>query len=146
MQKNKFFFIEDFLPYILTQAAETVSANFQAFYKGKYGILRTEWRVLFHLGNFGQMTARDIGINAKTHKTKISRAVFRLEKKKYLKRTTSEEDRRVEFLSLTEKGVSVYNDLKKEAEGFEKRITKNFTESEVLVLRQCLKKLEANFD
>ena len=70
----------------------------------------------------------------------------RREKKKYLKRTTSEEDRRVEFLSLTEKGVAVYNDLKKEAEGFEKRITKNFTESEVLVLRQCLKKLEANFD
>ena len=146
MQKNDFFLIEDFLPYILTQAAETVSANFQPFYKGKYGILRTEWRVLFHLGNFGQMTARDIGINAKTHKTKISRAVFRLEKKKYLKRTTSEDDRRLEFLSLTEKGLVVYEDLKEAAEDFEKKIIRNFTENEVLVLRQCLKKLEENFD
>ena len=146
MQKNNFFLIEDFLPYILTQAAETVSANFQPFYKGKYGILRTEWRVLFHLGNFGQMTARDIGINAKTHKTKISRAVFRLEKKKYLKRTTSEDDRRLEFLSLTEKGLVVYDDLKKAAEDFEKKIIINFTESEVLVLRRCLKKLEEYFD
>ena len=92
------------------------------------------------------MTARDIGINAKTHKTKISRAVFRLEKKKYLKRTTSEDDRRLEFLSLTEKGLVVYEDLKEAAEDFEKKIIRNFTESEVLVLRKCLKKLEENFD
>ena len=61
-----YFYIENFLPYILTQAAEAVSTEFQSYYKKKYGILRTEWRVLFHLGSFGQMTARDIGIRAKT--------------------------------------------------------------------------------
>ena len=145
MQENNKFIIENFLPYLLTQAAETISADFQGFYKGKYGILRTEWRVLFHLGNFGQMSARDISMKAKTHKTKISRAVFRLEKKKYLIRCVSEEDRRLELLSLTKKGISVYTDLKSEAEGFEKKIIKNFTENEILVLRKCLKELEANF-
>ena len=146
MSKNKSFIIESFLPYILTQAAETVSAEFHDFYKRKYGILRTEWRVLFHLGNFGQMTARDIVIKAKTHKTKISRAVFRLENNNFLVRTSSEKDRRIELLSLTKRGFVVYNELKKEAEVFEKRIIKDFNKNEILILRKCLKKLKADFD
>ena len=145
MTKNKPFCIEHFLPYILTQAAEAVSAEFQSYYKEKYGILRTEWRVLFHLGSFGQMTARDIGIRTKTHKTKISRAVFRLDKNNLITRTNSEKDRRIEFLSLTKKGTGVYNDLKNEAELFEEKVSENFSDDEIAVFKRCLEKIEKQF-
>ena len=71
MSKTDDFDLQDFLPYLLNQAAETSSLAFQQVYKGRYGMLRTEWRVLFHLGRYGRMTAKEIGQRAKTHKTKI---------------------------------------------------------------------------
>lgn len=145
MSQSETFKIENFLPYILTQAAEAVSYDFQDFYKKKYGILRTEWRVLFHLGNSGELTAKDICVKAKTHKTKISRAVFRLEKNKLLIRVSSQKDRRQEFLSLTKAGKAIYTDLKKEAQMFEERVTKNFTRKEMEVLKVCLARIESHF-
>ena len=45
----------DFLPYLLAMAAEKTSQEFQRYYKDRYGMLRTEWRVLFHLGCYGDM-------------------------------------------------------------------------------------------
>ena len=68
----------DFLPYLLNLAAEEASLGFQTLYKTRYGMLRTEWRVLFHLGIYGEMTATEIGERARMHKTKISRAVQKL--------------------------------------------------------------------
>ena len=73
-----------FLPYLLNQAAEESSLAFQQVYKGRYGMLRTEWRVLFHLGIYGEMTAKEIGERARMHKTKISRAVQRLADRRFL--------------------------------------------------------------
>ncbi|TNE65810.1 MAG: MarR family transcriptional regulator, partial [Rhodobacteraceae bacterium] len=39
-----------FTPYLLNQAAEQQSRVFSNTYKNLYGMLQTEWRVLFHLG------------------------------------------------------------------------------------------------
>ena len=49
------FDLSSFLPYALNQAAEATSIGFQKFYRQQYGMLRTEWRVLFHLGRYGEM-------------------------------------------------------------------------------------------
>ena len=73
MNEKDDFALQDFLPYLLNRAAEESSLGFQKHYKNRYGMLRTEWRVLFHLGNYGEMTAKEIGSRAKIHKTKISR-------------------------------------------------------------------------
>ena len=100
----------------------------------------------FYMASFGQMTARDIGIRAKTHKTKISRAVFRLDKNNLIMRTSSEKDRRIELLSLTKKGAGVYNDLKNEAELFEEKVSEHFSNNEINVLKRCLEKIEKQFN
>ena len=75
MDEKDDFDVQFFLPYLLNQASEVASGGFQKIYKDSYGMLRTDWRVLFHLGIYGRMTARDIGRMAQVHKTKISRAV-----------------------------------------------------------------------
>lgn len=103
--------LADFLPYLLNQAAEMASRDFQPHYKDRYGMLRTEWRVLFHLGRYGEMTAKQICEQAVIHKTKVSRAVTALEDKRFLKRETDEEDRRFEKLTLTKAGQTVFDDL-----------------------------------
>lgn len=105
------FDLEQFLPYLLNQAAEATSHGFHAAYRDRYGMTRTQWRVLANLGKFGAMTARDICAISHIEKTKVSRAISALEGAKILTRTTSDLDRRVEILSLTEKGRAVFADL-----------------------------------
>ena len=86
MTENNAFDLQEFLPYLLNQAAEASSLEFQQLYKDRYGMLRAEWRVLFHLGLYGSMTAGEIGRRARVHKTKISRAVHRLAERRFLTR------------------------------------------------------------
>jgi DNA-binding MarR family transcriptional regulator len=111
--------LSDFLPYLLNQAAEMVSLEFQPRYKERYNMLRTEWRVLFHLGRHGEMTAKQICDQAVMHKTKVSRAVRALEAKRYLSRKTLEEDRRSEILLLTKSGRAVFDDLASAARDYD---------------------------
>ena len=104
MTEKDDFTLQDFMPFLLNRAAEEASLGFQRHYKDRYGMLRTEWRVLFHLGTYGQMTAKEIGSRAKIHKTKISRAVAKLSEKRFVSRTRDENDRRTEHLELTPPG------------------------------------------
>lgn len=138
MNKSAPFDLQQFLPYLLNQAAETASDGFQKIYKDRYGMLRTDWRVLFHLGIYGQMTARDIGRMAQVHKTKISRAVARLEARRFLLRQEDEADRRIEHLSLTPAGQAAYRDLRGVAEAYDRDLVAGLDPQEVAVLRKAL--------
>ena len=130
-----------FLPYALNQAAEATSLGFQKYYRQRYGMLRTEWRVLFHLGQYGGMTAKAICDRASLHKTKVSRAVQALEQKRYLLRTPQEQDRRLETLSLTRQGQAVYADLYQAARSYDAALSAHFTAQERDVLNRCLEKI-----
>ncbi len=141
MSKSDDFDLQEFLPYLLNQAAEESSLGFQKVYKGRYGMLRSEWRVLFHLGIFGRLTATEIGTKAKVHKTKVSRAVQRLTERRFVKRTRSDEDRRVEWLELTASGQTAYRDLRKVAAEYEASLRAKLTDKEAQVLKAVLRKL-----
>ena len=109
--------LAEFLPYLLFRAAEQTSRDFQKRYKARYGMLRTEWRVLFHLG-MGMQTAKQICDFAGLHKTKVSRAVQALEAKRFLKRTKNPNDRRSELLELTKMGQMALTELTRDATEF----------------------------
>ena len=112
--------------------------EFQKTYKDKYGMLRTEWRVLFHLGCYGQMTAKEICDRASLHKTKVSRAVAALQNRRYVARETMENDRRHEILSLTRLGQTVFDDIFQSAEIFNAHLMTTFSDQEVLIARKVL--------
>ena len=67
--------------------------------------------MLVTLGQFGMMTAKAIGTHSHMHKTKVSRAVAVLERRKLLVRRANRADLREAFLSLTATGREIYNDL-----------------------------------
>ncbi len=139
--KKDDFNVQDFLPYLLNRAAEESSLEFQQIYKDRYGMLRTEWRVLFHLGSYGEMTAKEIGERARLHKTKVSRAVHKLETRRYLVRTRNETDRRVENLTLTAQGQAVYRELRHIAGQYDSKLVAQFSTEEAAVLRKMLRRL-----
>jgi hypothetical protein len=67
------FDLQDWVPYLLNQAAEATSRGFQDTYCARHGLPRTQWRVMANLGRFGAMTARDICHLSHIEKTKVSR-------------------------------------------------------------------------
>ncbi|WP_208349117.1 MarR family winged helix-turn-helix transcriptional regulator [Pseudaestuariivita rosea] len=135
------FDLTDFLPYLLNQAAEECSLAFQKHYKDRYGMLRTEWRVLFHLGRFGTLTAQEISARSKMHKTKISRAITKLEHRRWLKRDTDAKDRRRELLQLTPLGQKVYHDLVQVAHDHQLELLGQFKMTDAKALQDMLKRL-----
>ncbi|MFS4436956.1 MarR family winged helix-turn-helix transcriptional regulator [Paracoccaceae bacterium GXU_MW_L88] len=113
------FDLDEFLPYLLNRAAERASRGFEAIYKSRYGMTRTQWRVMAHLGQFGPQRASEICARALVEKTKVSRAVKALEDKAHLRREKSIADRRAETLMLTDAGREVFADLSREAVRFD---------------------------
>ena len=114
--------LEAFLPYRLMVAAEKISLGFSKIYKEKYGLSRPEWRVLASLAQFTRATATEVGAHSSMHKTKVSRAVFVLEKRKWLVRKADELDRRVEWLELTREGKAKFAALAKLAKAYELQV------------------------
>lgn len=135
------FDLEAFLPYALNRAAEAASRGFQAIYKARYGMLRTEWRVLAHLGRYGEMTARDICVRADLHKTKVSRAVKALESRRFLTRRTVEADRRQEVLGLTPSGAAAFRHLAAEAQAYDAALAARLSPDDLAALRRALRSL-----
>ena len=114
--------LEDFLPYRLNRLADAVSRDFSRIYRERFGLTRPEWRLLATLGQYGTMTATAVGRHSAMHKTKVSRAVTALEKRRWLTRRADDTDRRVEHLTLTRVGEESYRELVPLAHEFEARI------------------------
>ena len=103
--------LEHFLPYRMNRIATAVSRRFRRVYGDRIGLSIPEWRVLATLGQYGTSTAKDIGRHSDMHKTKVSRAVAELERRRWLKRQTNLDDRREELLTLTAEGRRTYANL-----------------------------------
>ena len=93
--------LEHFLPYQLNVVSSLVSQALSRVYARRYGIGVPEWRVLVTLGQFGVMTAKTIGAHTHMHKTKVSRAVAQMERRRLVARRANRDDMREAFLSLT---------------------------------------------
>jgi DNA-binding MarR family transcriptional regulator len=115
--------LEQFLPYQLNVVAALVSQALSHVYTRRYRIGVPEWRVLVTLGQFRVMTGKAIGTHTHMHKTKVSRAVALLEKRKLLARRSNRADMRETLLSLTAAGREVYEELAPHALDFARRLT-----------------------
>jgi DNA-binding MarR family transcriptional regulator len=115
--------LEEFLPYRLNVVASLVSQALSRIYAERYSIGVPEWRVLVTLGQFGMMTGKAIGAHSHMHKTKVSRAVALLEKRKLVARRANRADLRESFLALTPAGRTMYEDLAPIALEFTQRLS-----------------------
>ncbi|WP_117192389.1 MarR family winged helix-turn-helix transcriptional regulator [Rhizobium terrae] len=136
------FELEQFLPYRLNRAAEFVGLRFAAHYKAKYGMTRPEWRTLAALGSSGRMTSKAIGLHSAMHKTKVSRAVFALEQRRWLKRMEDDADRRLEHLELTPAGQHAYRELIELARRYQTELEAEIGDSGVRALTDGLAGIE----
>ena len=133
--------LEEFLPYRLNVCAALVSQALSRIYAERYKIGVPEWRVLVTLGQFGMMTAKAIGIHSHMHKTKVSRAVALLDRRKLVTRRANRADLREAFLSLTPAGRAVYSELTPIALDFVRQLMDTLDAADHAALDRALKKL-----
>ena len=133
--------LEEFLPYRLNVCAALVTQALSRIYAERYKIGVPEWRVLVTLGEFGMMTAKAIGNHSHMHKTKVSRAVALLERRKLVARRVNRADLREAFLSLTPAGRDIYSELAPIALDFAKQLLGTVDAADRAALDRALKKL-----
>jgi DNA-binding MarR family transcriptional regulator len=113
--------LEEFLPHRLNVLSSLVSQALTHVY-APHGISIPEWRALVTLGEYGEMTGKAIGSHTHMHKTKVSRAVAQLERRKLVTRRPNRQDLRESFFTLTPPGRSVYEELAPRALDFVERL------------------------
>jgi DNA-binding MarR family transcriptional regulator len=133
--------LEEFLPYRLNVCASLVSQALSRIYADRYKIGVPEWRVLVTLGEFGAMTAKAIGKHSHMHKTKVSRAVALLERRKLIVRRANRADLREAFLSLTPAGNDIYGELAPIALEFAQKLMQSVDAADRPALDRSLTKL-----
>jgi len=133
--------LEQFLPYQLNVVASLVSQALSRVYARRYRIGVPEWRVLVTLGQYGVMTGKAVGAHSHMHKTKVSRAVALLEKRKLLIRRANRADMRESFLSLTPPGRAMYEELAPHALDFARRLTDILTPADREAFNRAVKQL-----
>jgi DNA-binding MarR family transcriptional regulator len=135
--------LEHFLPYRLNVVSSLVSQALSRVYARRYGIGVPEWRVVVTLGQHGVMTAKAIGAHTHMHKTKVSRAVALLEKRRLLTRRANRDDMREAFLSLTAAGRAMYEEVAPHALEFARRLTDILSPGDREAFDRALKQLTA---
>ncbi len=133
--------LEHFLPYRLIVVSSLVSQALSQVYARRYGIGVPEWRVLVTLGQFGVMTAKAIGAHTHMHKTKVSRAVAQMERRRLVARRANRDDMREAFLSLTASGRTMYEEVAPHAIDFARRLTEILTPTDRDAFNRALKQL-----
>jgi len=137
------FKLEQFLPYRLNVLALLVSTALSRVYSERHGIGVAEWRVLVTLGQYGVMTGNAVGGYGQLHKTKVSRAVALMEKRRLLIRRANRDDMREAFLSLTAAGRTMYEEVAPHALDFTRRLTEILTPDDREAFNRALQQLTA---
>jgi DNA-binding MarR family transcriptional regulator len=135
--------LEQFLPYQLNVVSSLVSQALTRVYARRHGIGVPEWRVVVTLGQHEVMTAKAIGAHTHMHKTKVSRAVALLEKRRLVARRANRDDMREAFLSLTAAGRAMYEDVAPHALEFARRLTDILSPSDREAFDRAIKQLTA---
>ena len=133
--------LEEFLPYRLNVLASLVSQALSRVYAERYDIGVPEWRILVTLGQFRVMTGKAIGTHTHMHKTKVSRAVAELERRKFLTRRANNADLRESFLSLTPAGRAIYEELAPGALEFAQKLAEVIDPADRVAFERALERL-----
>ena len=105
------FLLANFVPFRLNRLADAVSQDLSEIYRDRFGLEIPEWRVLVTVGQRRECTAQQVAASTRMHKTRVSRAVASLTKRKLIERVACAEDGRELRLSLTKAGYNVYEVL-----------------------------------
>ena len=116
------FHLADFLPYQLAVLSERISQRLAVEYGRSHGLSVAEWRILAHLYRGGPVSVRDLQTVTNLEKSRISRAVSRLQASGLVHKRAERSDGRLVAIELTDKGGQVMEEILPSALAFERHL------------------------
>ena len=141
-KKRKILKLEKFLPYRLSVLSNNVSANIAKTYQDKFALSITEWRIMAILAEYPEISADAVCNKTQMEKSIVSRAVSKLLDRKLIFREFDPEDRRRSMLTLSDTGLSVYDEIVPISSEYEKQLIACFSIDEYHNFMKLLDKLD----
>lgn len=113
---------------------------------GKHGIKLTaeQWTIISMLQKKTDQTQKDITVFMELDKVMVKRLIDQLENSGLVTRTTSETDRRANYVNLTKRGTELYDKAVVNAEEALNEAYKNITKDEYNHLFSLLERIYSN--
>jgi DNA-binding MarR family transcriptional regulator len=112
----------------------------------KLNINSTSWRILLILREQGALSVTDIAAHAVAKMPTITKSTYKLQTENLVQIKTSDNDRRVSIVVLTEKGEKAVSDIINNTKKTFEHIYDGLTSNEIEQLNLVLKKLFINLD
>jgi len=138
--------LQRFIPYQVVSLGKKISDSLSEIYSREFDITVAEWRILATLAEKPRLVAKDIGELTLMDKAKVSRAVKLLEQKTYLVKQRDEKDNRASYLSLSKKGMRLYETIVPRALSWEAQLVDVLDPKEHEVFVQAMEKLGRHLD
>ena len=118
-------FVDDYLPALLAQASELISAEFHAVAR-QQGFSVSEWRVMASLAGSEPISIGQLAQVTVTKQPTVTRLLDRMELRGQVERLPHESDRRITLVRITEKGLTAVQHLMELAREHELRVLEPF--------------------
>jgi len=135
--------LDQFLPYRLSIASNSLSSRIAAEYQSRFGLKIPEWRLMAVLGEGRPKTQRELVAATRMDKVTVNRAAKALADRNLIARQAHEADGRSHHLELTETGRSLYDAIVPAALATEARLESHISAAERVTLMTILAKLTA---
>jgi len=136
------FKLDDFLPYKLSIAANTVSKRIARTY-APYKLSPTQWRVMAVLAGGAPMTAGAVADKTGMDKTTVSRAVAKMIDRRLVLRSASQIDGRAAPLSLNTQGKAMFGIIAPKVLAQEEKLKALFSDEQLNIFDVLLDRLKS---
>lgn len=133
--------LADFLPYLLSITATSVSNRIAEEYETRFGIRIPEWRVMAVLGDAGPLTQRQLVGATMMDKVAVNRACKLLEDRGLAGRSPNARDGRSHHLELTGQGRLMHGQIMEIALAIEERLFGVLDEAERVRFKDMLERV-----
>jgi DNA-binding MarR family transcriptional regulator len=134
--------LEEFLPDRLAMLSSIVARALSQLY-ASHDLSKNEWIMLVTLARYGEMTAKNLGLKNRMHKTKVSRIVATLLARGFISRRSNHADLRQSLLHLTPLGKQVLEACTPLAADLAKHLEDAIAVTDRDAFDRCLTKLTA---
>lgn len=111
-----------------------------------YDVFYGDFQFLYLIYANENLTQREISKKLNFHESSVTRGIKRLEKKEFIKRVKSNEDKRRYVLSITPKGLEMLKLNFSKQKEFESNIKKLFADEELENLEEYLERIIKNLN
>lgn len=108
------------------------------------GLHRAQHRMLMTLSESDFSSQAELAKELEVSTATVAVSLKKLERDNYIKKQVKEEDSRVNFVKLTDKGKEVVEVSREIFDYIDKQVIKGFSEEELVLLRKCLRRIYDN--